>query len=58
MNFAPQIYLVATVEVDKDDRIFCQAEGCGPSVHKHIHVVRDGETIKVVGSECFKHIWV
>lgn len=49
--------LMAVVEVDKADRVVCQAHGCGHSVYKRIHVVRDsGQTI-VIGSECFKRLY-
>ncbi len=49
--------LLAVVEVDKADRIICQAEGCGHSVYKRIHVVRDNARVKVIGSECFKRLY-
>lgn len=55
MNALPR--LLAVVEVDKDDRIICQAEGCGHSVYKRIHVVRDKGRITVIGSECFKRLY-
>lgn len=57
MSHPPQSYLIAVVEVNKDDRILCQAVGCGHSVYKRIHVVHDGDAITVVGSECFKRIY-
>lgn len=50
--------LIAIVEVDKADRIICQAEGCGHTVYKRIHVVRDNDRIKVVGSECYKRLYL
>jgi hypothetical protein len=50
-------HLIAVVEVDKDDRIICQAKGCGHSVYKRIHVVRDNDRITVIGSECFKRLY-
>lgn len=49
--------LLAVVEVDKADRVICQASGCGHSVYKRIHVVRDGGQTKVIGSECFKRLY-
>lgn len=57
MRIESRTYLVAVVEVDKEDRILCQADGCGHSVYKRIHVVHDSGTIKVVGSECFKRVY-
>lgn len=49
--------LLAVVEVDKADRVICQADGCGHSVYKRIHVVRDKGRITVIGSECFKRLY-
>lgn len=57
MRIESRIYLVAVVEVDTEDRILCQADGCGHSVYKRIHVVHDRGTIKVIGSECFKRVY-
>jgi hypothetical protein len=50
--------LLAIVEVDKADRIICQAEGCGHGVYKRIHVVRheDGRA-GVYGSDCFERLF-
>lgn len=50
-------YLLAVVEVDKADRIQCQAEGCGHSVYKHIHVVLAGLGFKVLGSQCYERLY-
>lgn len=36
----PAAELLAIVEVDKADRVVCQADGCGHSVYRRIHVVR------------------
>lgn len=49
-------YLLAVVEVDKADRIQCQAEGCGHSVYKRIHVVLAGLEFKVLGSQCYDRL--
>lgn len=49
--------LLSVVEVPFDARIRCQAEGCGHSVYKRIHVVRDGDTLKVLGSDCFNKLF-
>ena len=50
-------YLLAIVEVDKADRIQCQAEGCGHSVYKRIHVVLTGLEFKVLGSQCYGRLY-
>ena len=50
--------LLTVVEVSKEDRVLCQAEGCGHSVYKRIHVIQDGDSgLKVLGSECFKRLY-
>jgi hypothetical protein len=49
--------LVMVVEVDWDDRIRCQAPGCGKPVYKRIHVVRDSDPVIVVGSECWARFY-
>lgn len=51
------VRLMAIVEVAEDKKIRCQAEGCGHSVYKRIHVVRDGEEFLVLGSECYKKLY-
>lgn len=50
-------YLLAVVEVDKADRIQCQAEGCGHSVYKRIHIVLAGMEFKVLGSQCYERLY-
>ncbi|MDC8786307.1 hypothetical protein [Roseateles koreensis] len=46
--------LLAVVEVDKADRVVCQAVGCGHGVFRRIHVVRHGDgSLGVYGSDCF-----
>jgi hypothetical protein len=50
-------YLMTVVEVDRDDRILCQAEGCGHSVYKRIHVVLVGLEFKVLGSQCYLRLY-
>ena len=52
-----EAYLLAVVEVDKADRILCQAEGCGHSVYKRIHVVLAGLEFKVLGSQCYERLY-
>ena len=49
--------LLAIVEVPRDERVRCQAPGCNHPVFRRIHVIRQGETISVLGSECFKRLF-
>jgi hypothetical protein len=49
--------LLAIVEVDKADRVMCQAEGCGHGVYKRIHVVRHNGKVGVYGSDCFDRLF-
>lgn len=50
--------LLAVVEVPRDERVRCQSSGCNHPVFRRIHVVREGSTIRVYGSECFKKLFV
>lgn len=46
--------LLAVVEVEKADRVVCQAQGCGHGVYRRIHVVRhEGGALGVYGADCF-----
>lgn len=49
--------LLVIVEVDREDRVICQAPGCGHSVYKRIHVVRDNERLVVLGSDCYSRLY-
>lgn len=49
--------LLAIVEVDQADRVVCQAPGCGHSVCKRIHVVRQYGHASVYGSDCFARLF-
>lgn len=49
--------LLTVVEVPKENRVLCGAEGCGHTVYRRIHVVQDGATLKVLGSDCFKRLY-
>ena len=53
----PESQLLAVVEVDKNDRVTCQARGCGHSVYKRIHVVRERDALHVYGSDCFDKLF-
>lgn len=45
--------LLAIVEVDKAQRVYCAQPGCHHTVYKAIHVVRDQGELLVLGSTCF-----
>lgn len=45
--------LLAIVEVDQAARVQCQQPGCGHTVWKAVHVVRDEGKMMVLGSTCF-----
>ena len=46
--------LLAIVEVDEFERVYCAQPGCKHTVFKAVHVVRDGGRLLVLGSTCFK----
>lgn len=46
--------LLAIVEVDKSEKVFCAQPGCHHTVYKAIHVVKEGEMLLVLGSTCFE----
>jgi hypothetical protein len=50
-------YLLAIVEVERADRIQCQAGGCGHSVYKRIHIVLAGLEFRVLGSQCYERLY-
>lgn len=54
---APPPQLLAIVEVDRDDRVVCQADGCGHTVYKRIHVARIDGKLQVYGSDCFGRLY-
>lgn len=50
--------LLAIVGVDREDRVACQAEGCGHGVYAAIHVVRCGDgQLRVYGSDCYGRLF-
>lgn len=52
------VQLLAIVEVDKADRVICQADGCGHSVFRRIHIVRSATgDLSVYGSDCFDKLF-
>lgn len=46
--------LMAIVEVDKAERVYCAQPGCHHTVYKAIHVVKEGDQLLVLGSTCFQ----
>ena len=46
--------LMAIVEVDKAERVYCAQPGCHHTVYKAIHVVREDDRFLVLGSTCFQ----
>jgi hypothetical protein len=56
MAMTEQVFLVAVVEVEKQDRIICQVHGCGRSVYRRIHVLLVGGSFTLLGSDCFRRL--
>ena len=50
--------LLAILEVEQSSGVICQAEGCGRHIHKRIHVVSDQDKIIVLGSGCYRKIYL
>lgn len=46
--------LMAVVEVDKSERVYCAQPGCHHTVYKAIHVVKEAGQLLVLGSTCFE----
>lgn len=46
--------LMAIVEVDKSERVYCAQPGCHHTVYKAIHVVKEAGQLLVLGSTCFE----
>ena len=51
------VSLIAIVQVDKQDRIYCQAQNCKHTVYKQIHIVFDGVAFKLFGVTCFEKLY-
>lgn len=51
------VFLVAIVEVEKVDRIICQASGCGHAVYRRIHIVLVNGQFTLLGSDCFQRFY-
>jgi hypothetical protein len=50
--------LLAVVEVSKESRVICQADGCGRHVFKRIHVVLNSNRVSVLGQQCYSNIYL
>lgn len=46
--------LLALVSVAYADRVQCGQPGCGHSVYRQIHVVQEGDKLRVLGSNLFQ----
>jgi len=51
-----EIELLAIIEVPSAKPVLCQAEQCGRSVYSAVHIIRDGNSLRVLGSECAKKL--
>jgi hypothetical protein len=51
------VFLVAIVEVEKADRIICQARACGHGVYRRIHIVLVDGQFTLLGSDCFQRLY-
>lgn len=51
------VFLVAIVEVEKADRIVCQAAGCGHGVYRRIHILLVDGAFILLGSDCFQRLY-
>lgn len=49
--------LLAVVEVPYADRVRCSAQGCGHSVYRRVHLVREEGVTRVYGSDCFSRLF-
>ena len=57
MSEAKSAYLLHVVEVDRDKRVRCQAEGCGHSVYARIHILLVDGQFQVLGGNCFQRLY-
>lgn len=46
--------LLIIVELPENKKVLCQAEGCGHSVYKRVHVIRELDKLSVYGEDCAK----
>lgn len=52
-----EIELLAVIEVPKTKTVLCQAQQCGRSVYRAVHILREGENLRIYGSECAKKLF-
>ena len=52
-----EVELITVIEVAEKNKVVCQADSCGHSVYKKVHVVRCNDKIQILGSECFKNLY-
>lgn len=57
MGEVKSAYLLDVVEVDRDRRVRCQAEGCGHSVYARIHLVLVDGQFQVLGGNCLQRLY-
>jgi len=48
---------IATIEVPEHKKVLCQADGCGHSVYRRVHVIRQKSNIGVYGSSCAQKLF-
>lgn len=48
--------LLAILQLDREDRVRCQADGCNHVVYQRVHVVEQGGQVQVLGSTCFQRL--
>lgn len=52
-----EVFLVAIVEVETENRIVCQALGCGRAVYRRIHIALVGNAFTLLGSDCYERLY-
>lgn len=50
------IELLVVLEIPETKPVICQFEGCGRSVYRRVHVVRQSGQLRIYGSECAKKV--
>src|SRR5688572_6111717 len=51
-----EIELLAVIELPEAKAVLCQAEQCGRTVFRKVHIVRENGRLRVYGSECAKKL--
>ncbi len=52
-----QAELLLVIEIPESKKILCQADGCGHSVYRRVHVVRESGKYFVYGEDCARKIF-